>query len=338
VSGRTVAYDVLVLTPGALPYPAYPHALTFGLEREPDALNGILADLEQGYTRSVAFVVPPGVSWPLPLYELALMTARHTWSMGIDDAELTLITPESAPLAIFGPQPSEAVGSLLADAGVGFRPGAYATLHGRGHISLKPGDEELHVNRIVSLPLLQGPRLAGVPFDEQGFIPVDDHGRVASTPDVYAAGDATDFAVKQGGIACQQADAVAEHIAASAGAPIDPAAFRPVLRGKLLTGAGAQYLRHDLHGGSGESTTSELKLWAGATKVAGRYLGPWLARADGDTADHVLEQVPAPVEHVDVEVVLSHELRTGDDPMELDSLGVMRREGRHLAWGRPFGG
>jgi hypothetical protein len=119
--------------------------------------------------------------------------------------------------------------------------------------------------------------------------------------------------------------------------PIDPKPFRPVLRGKLLTGIGAQFLRHDLRGGNGESATSDLKLWAGATKVVGRYLGPWLARADGEAADHLLEHDPVPVEHVDVEVPLSHELRTGDNPMEVDSLGVMRREGRHLAWG-PFGG
>jgi sulfide:quinone oxidoreductase len=331
VSGATVEYDVLVLTPGARPYPAFEHALTFGLAREPDALNGILADIEQGYTRSVAFVVPPGVSWPLPLYELALMTARHAWSMGIDDAELTFITPESSPLAIFGPQPSDAVANLLEEAGIEFRPDAYATIHRGGRITLRPGGEAVDVGRTVTLPLLEGPRLAGVPFDEQGFIPVDDHGRVANAPDVYAAGDATDFAVKQGGIGCQQADAVAEHIALEAGAPIEPAPFRPVLRGKLLTGAGAQFLRHDLRGGSGESTTSQLKLWAGGTKVAGRYLGPWLARADADAADHVLEDAVPPVELVDVEVPLSPELRTGDNPMELDSLGVMRREGRHFA-------
>jgi sulfide:quinone oxidoreductase len=169
------------------------------------------------------------------------------------------------------------------------------------------------VGRTVSLPLLEGPRLAGIPFDEEGFIPVDDHGRVSHTLDVYAAGDATDFAVKQGGIACQQADAVAEDIAAAAGASIDPAPFRPVLRGKLLTGAGVQFLRHDLAGGNGESATSELKLWSGATKVAGRYLGPWLARADGELTDDLLERDPAPVEHVDVP--LPHDLRTGDDPM-----------------------
>ena len=59
----------------------------------------------------------------------------------------------------------------------------------------------------------------------RGFLPVDTHGRVAGVPGVYAAGDATDFDIKQGGIACQQADAAAEAIAADAGVAIDPAPF-----------------------------------------------------------------------------------------------------------------
>jgi sulfide:quinone oxidoreductase len=75
----------------------------------------------------------------------------------------------------------------------------------------------------------------GLPHDHAGFLPVDAHGRVPAAPGVYAAGDATDFGIKQGGIACQQGDAAAEAIAAEAGADIEPAPFAPVLRGLLLT-------------------------------------------------------------------------------------------------------
>ena len=52
--------------------------MTFGGGADPVDLNGILADLDQGYSSSVAFVVPKGASWPLPLYELALMTPRRS--------------------------------------------------------------------------------------------------------------------------------------------------------------------------------------------------------------------------------------------------------------------
>ena len=40
----------------------------------PESDAGV-ADLEEGYSKRVAFVVPDGVYWPLPAYELALVTA-----------------------------------------------------------------------------------------------------------------------------------------------------------------------------------------------------------------------------------------------------------------------
>ena len=64
-------------------------------------------------------------------------------------------------------------------------------------------------------------------MDRSGFLPTDEHGRVGGTVGVYAAGDATSFPIKQGGIAAQQADAVAECIAAGAGAPLETTPFRP---------------------------------------------------------------------------------------------------------------
>ena len=45
----------------------------------------------------------------------------------------------------------------------------------------------------------------GVPSEPNfGFIPVDHHGRVDGLDGVYAAGDATNFPIKQGGLATQQ--------------------------------------------------------------------------------------------------------------------------------------
>ena len=78
---------------------------------------------------------------------------------------------------------------------------------------------------------LRGPFLPGLPHDLEGFIPTDLHGLVAGELDVYAAGDATAYPIKQGGVAAQQADAVAEAIAARLGAPVEPQSFRPVVRG-----------------------------------------------------------------------------------------------------------
>ena len=65
---------------------------------------------------------------------------------------------------------------------------------------------------------MEGPAIDGLPADEQGFIPIDDHARVKGLEDVYAAGDGTNFPIKQGGLGTQQADAAAEHIAHRLGA------------------------------------------------------------------------------------------------------------------------
>jgi sulfide:quinone oxidoreductase len=101
----------------------------------------------------------------------------------------------------------------------------------------------------------------------------DLHARVRDTPGVYAAGDATDFGIKQGGIACQQADVAAEAIAAAAGAPVEPSAFAPVLRALLVTEYAARWLHHDLSGeAAGTSTADGPPQDPPWTKISGREL------------------------------------------------------------------
>jgi len=96
--------------------------------------------------------------------------------------------------------------------------------------------------RVVALALLEGPRIAGLPSDAQGFIPVTELGEVRGLDRVYAARDATAYPIKHGGVAAQQADVVAAAIAARAGLTGDPQPLRPVIRGALLTGLGTRYL------------------------------------------------------------------------------------------------
>ena len=303
--GDTLGYDVLVLALGARPVAPFAQALTFGADRETGVLSGLLDDLEQGYSKSVAFVVPPGVSWPLPVYELALMTARSVSSMGLD-AALEIVTPEPEPLALFGSHASDALMGLLRDAGIAF--------HGNVEVTSRA---DLAAERVVTIPNLEGLRIPGVPVDGDGFIPIDDHGRVARATDVYAAGDGADYPVKQGGIACQQADALAEAIAASLGASVEPKPFRPVLRGKLLTGQGSQFMRRELEdeGPGGKGRASDFELWFPPTKISGRYLSQWLEFADA--ADRQV----ATEEHVEVDVPLPSPHELGRDALRLDPLG-----------------
>jgi DNA-directed RNA polymerase subunit K/omega len=159
--GQTLSYDALLVAVGAGREPAYEHVLTFRGEEDAERAHGLVQDIEAGYVKRVAFVVPPGHAWSLPLYEIALMTARRAreTSAGI---ELTVVTPEESPLEVFGAQASEEVARLLADAGIAVETGAHATVERSGEVLLRPGGRHLTCDRIVALPRIVG-LLAGDP-------------------------------------------------------------------------------------------------------------------------------------------------------------------------------
>ncbi len=280
-AGTELPYDVLVMTLGARRSPAFKGVTTFRHQEDSEAVHGLVQDIEGGYVESVAFVVPGGVTWPLPIYELALMTAVRAHEMG-QKVEITLVTPEDAPLLVFGQEASSAVAELLRDAGIEVEAAAYADVEGH-NVHLRPSGRDLRVDRVVALPVLEGPAPRGLPADERGFIATDAHGRVVGVADVYAAGDGTQFPVKQGGVATQQADIAAADIARRVGVTVETKAnFRPVLRAKLITGRGDRFLRGDeATGGRGASSeASDHALWWPPSKIAGAYLAPYLAGPD----------------------------------------------------------
>jgi sulfide:quinone oxidoreductase len=266
---------------GARLHPRFKHALTLDDRRLDEQLHGVIQDVEGGYTHKLAFIAPSPMPWPLPLYELALMTARRAWEMQ-EDVSITLVTPEDAPLAIFGSAVSEAVQGLLTENGILVIPSAHCETPAKGHVAIHPGTRSLHVDRVIALPELFGPSTPGVPKrDGHGFIPIDVHCAVPGLERVYAAGDATDFAVKHGGVAAQQADVAAEAIAALAGAPVEPTKFHPVIHGILLGGEKPLYLSAHITGGHGSSSeVGEEPTWSPATKIAARYLAPYLESRD----------------------------------------------------------
>jgi sulfide:quinone oxidoreductase len=257
--GAELGYDALVLALGARPRAVIPDALTFRGPQDSPAIAALLERATSGEIRRIAFVLPREASWPLPLYELALLTSEYLVSRMTRGVELILVTPEKRPLALFGPAASDAISHIL-------------TLRGIRVMD----DEHIEADAIVALPALEGSPPRGVPRDDHGFVPTDEFGWVLGLTDVYAAGDLTQFPVKQGGIAAQQADAVASSIAADAGAPVRPAAFEPVLRGLLLTGMSPRFLR-SAEREPRPSLVDTQPLWWPPAKIVGRYLTPFLA-------------------------------------------------------------
>ncbi len=272
--GSELGYDLLLLALGAQPREAVAGALTFGGPQDSEALAALLDRATAGEIRRIVFAVPPGATWPLPLYELALLTTEYLAVHGISDAELLLVTPEEHPLALFGPTASSAVSELLEGRGIAVETLAVPTRFESGSLTLA-GQGTVSADAVVALPRLEGPQLPGVPHDDDGFIPTDEYGRVVGLIDVYAAGDSTQFPLKQGGIAAQQADAAASSIAAEAGAAVTPEPFKPVLRGLLLTGQAPRYLRAESTGP--RSIADPDPLWWPPAKIVGRYLTAVLA-------------------------------------------------------------
>jgi sulfide:quinone oxidoreductase len=285
-SGAVLEYDVLVLALGASPYPAYEHGVCFDRAHEPDAFDELLADVRAEFAGHVAIVIPPGSAWTLPGYELALMVAAFEGVGRPNPPRITLITPEHEPLSAFGPPASAMAREELATAGVELLAGAHADVPSATIVRVA-GTRRLRCDRVVHLPLLAGPNVDGIPCDAAGFMLVDERFRVTGEDAVFAVGDGTAGPYKQGGLAAQQADVVAGQIAELAGADHVARPYQPVLRGLLRTAHGPRYLRAEPPGGGGSAEVSEQCLWWPPSKVASRWLTPWLAARD-------LEGRPAP--------------------------------------------
>jgi sulfide:quinone oxidoreductase len=281
--GAEIPYDYLVLACGSRLLWSVPGATTFWGVADEGEVQEVIGKLRQGRLRRLVFTLPGGHGWALPAYELALLAATELSRSGITGTRLTVVTPEDGPLQIFGRRASEQVAELLADQGIEVVTGAHPVKFEGGTLSVAPG-EPLEADAVISLPRLEGRHVEGIPYDPSGFVPVDDHSRVSGAPGVFAVGDVTNFPVKQGGIATQQADVAAEAIAADLGLDVEAAALDPVLRGVLWTGAKPRYLFGWLGGGHGEtSVASERPPWPidNPSKLIGRYLTPFLADADG---------------------------------------------------------
>lgn len=280
-SGLELEYDSLLLAIGASAYPAFTAGICFDRSTEADleAFAELLGDLDSGLASRVAFVVPRGITWPLPAYELALLAAAR--SPGI---EATVLTPEAAPLEIFGAEASDATARLLAEADVKLICAVHPEVESA--TVLRAGTHWVEADRIVSLPTLMGPRLHGVACDTHGFTLVDAAQCVPSTDGrVFAVGDGASGSIKQGGIAAQQAAVAAVGILGLAGVAVPRTeAPSPMLRATLNAPGGPLYLSRDFDAPDRTSAASTEPPWQTPGKVVAPRLSRFLATtaATGD--------------------------------------------------------
>lgn len=297
--GSELGYDFLIACPGGRLRPSVEGAITFPGPELFD-IDSLIQLARRHESRTLAFVAPLRASWPLPIYELALMAERRSRELRAE-VRIIVVTAEHAPLALFGEPASAALSALLNARNVEMHTEAPVRSYTGKELVVVPGDRSIEAEEVVALAEIVGPRIAGLPMNGEGFIPIDRHARVVGLNHVFAAGDATNFPVKQGGLATQQADAAAAKISAAVGGKIrEPEPFEPVLRGKLLTGAESLHMSHQLAGGRGEGEVSSDILWWPPQKIAGRYLAAWLRHEE--PADLAARYRP-----LDVEVALPKE-------------------------------
>jgi sulfide:quinone oxidoreductase len=277
--GVELVYEALLLAVGGSEESPYRYAHMFTDRANGEMFGGIVRDIEAGLVDSVAFVLPREWVWPLPLYELALMVAHRARLMN-RNPKLTIFTSEGRPLKAFGRAAGDAVVDLLREAGIRLHTGVTAQVPAPGVVEF--GGGEAHADRIVTLPRITGRGVKGIPAGSRWFVPIDERCVVPSTDGrVFAAGDAADFPVKQGGIAAQQADAAAAGIAHLAGVGDRPPPLKPVVRGTLLTGTRALYVAARVIDGLGwQSEIYDQPPWPPEEKIVAQELGSYLRLMD----------------------------------------------------------
>jgi sulfide:quinone oxidoreductase len=273
--GTRLPYEELVVATGAQPQPVLAGGIPLGSPADVPALVQLVEDVRAGAVRRVALVVPEGISWTLPLYELALQLGAERAADG-RAPELVVVTAEESPLAAFGAEVSAEVRDLLGGSGITLYIAGTVDAYEQGAIWIE-FEGAVEVDAVVALPRLRGPSIDGLAHDDDGFIPIDRVARVVGVDHIYAAGDVCAFRFKQGGLAAQEADVAAAHIAWKIGAGPQPAPLDLVLRGELLTGTAPRFLRARLPRRGEEHDDGQVSrepLWWPPAKIAARGLGP----------------------------------------------------------------
>ena len=145
---RELRYDALVVAVGARTSEVLPGVLAMDVSHMDESLHGLIEEIDSGSLRSLAFVAPRS-TWPLPAYEVALLAQGHAREQSVH-LDITIITAEQQPLAVFGESVSAGVAGLLADAGIQMMVGACVE-SSSGKLIVNPGERELRFDRVVAV-------------------------------------------------------------------------------------------------------------------------------------------------------------------------------------------
>lgn len=183
-------------------------------------LTRLVNDVKAGSRRKVLFLVPPNNKCSGPLYEIVFMLDTWLRREGVrQDVDIAWSTYENGYIQAFGPRLDEYVQREFERRKINGHRGYAVKEVTKQEVVFNPasGTHNLPYDLLISFPpYVASKPFPGLPSDNRGFVETDLRTRqVVGRPEIYAVGDAGDFPVKQEFLAFLQADAAAEHLAAS---------------------------------------------------------------------------------------------------------------------------
>ncbi len=223
VDGQKIAYDFLVVSTGASMAPEEVPGLakyaqniwtSDDMLKLRGELETVVSRARQGARSRILFLVPPNNKCSGPLYEVVMML--DTWLRRQKVRDLTTITwttYEKSYIQAFGPELHRHVTSEFTRRGIDGHTEHVVNRVEDGKV-VYDDSRALEYDLLISFPpYTAAQRFGSLPCDERGFILTERQTRtVQGHDDIFAAGDAGDFPVKQAFLAFLQADTVAANI------------------------------------------------------------------------------------------------------------------------------
>ena len=284
-------YDRLVLAVGAFPYPAYEHGVCFTRAHDAEAFDDVVADLRGRSGRAHRDRRAAGVH-----VDACPRTSWRSWSRRLPRRdELTLVTPEHEPLSAFGAPAAELDARQRCE-----RPASSCSRASRPTVPASDrraalGRRQADVRPRRAPPASSGPNSPGVPCDANGFVLVDDVFRVPRRRRRVRRRrrDGRHVQARRPGRTAGGRRRRAHRLAGGRRASPAPVPSRPARTPADRRRAPAT-CAPSRPGGATSAEVSDQCLWWPPSKVAARWLTPWLAARElEDRPPPTLRKLPS---------------------------------------------